>query len=148
MNKTDRIVLVITSVVTIVGTLIAVIVGGNITTNMQQTILEKQQNYTLVFNEIEEKTKLYGETIDILQVIHTDLQPNFVKKVALKETVPIINKFSNVMNRSILYFNEDTSKMIEEIIKNDYWNITKKEIQDIMQAMAKEIREDKKQLGL
>lgn len=146
MSKTDRIILLITSIVTIAGTLIAVIISGNITTNMQKEMLAKELNYTLAFDEIKQKTKLYGETIDILQIIHTDLQPNLMEKVLLKETVPITNKFSNVMNRSILYFNDDISKMIEEVIKNEYWNITKEEIQEIMGAMANEIKEDKKNL--
>ncbi len=114
----------------------------------QYTILKKEKEYSFRIENIIEKIKLYEETIDIFQIIINDLQPNLIEKVKSEESIIISNRFSNVMNRNILYFNESIGKRIEQSIKNNYWNITNTEIETILKAMAKEIKEEKKKIRL
>ena len=98
---------------------------------------------------MKQKEMLYSEVIDIYQVIHNDLIPNFDEKVKNKTSIEITNKYGNVMNRCILYFDEPIVKMIEETMLPGYWeNTNETEMNKIMQAIVKEIKKDRKALEL
>jgi len=144
MNKSKLRELIIGAITTI-G---AIIIGGLITFTTQIRAIKEQKKYEFEINNINAKVKLYEETIDIYQVIENSLKPNFIEKIQTKTSVPITDAFANVMNRNALYFNEIICKEIEESINNNYWNMTKKDMNFIMQEMVKEIKEDKKRLNL
>ncbi len=108
-----------------------------------------QKNYELKYADMKQKEMLYSEVIDIYQVIHNDLIPNFDEKVKNKTSIEITNKYGNVMNRCILYFDEPIVKMIEETMLPGYWeNTNETEMNKIMQAIVKEIKKDRKALEL
>ncbi len=109
----------------------------------------KEKNYSLRYNDMKQKEALYIEVIDIYQVILNELVPNLEDKIKARETLPITNKYANVMNRCILYFDKPIGDMIEKTMQAYYWeNTNKAEMTKIMKAMADEIRSDRKALSL
>lgn len=125
--------------------LIGVLIGSFITFYAQYYILKSEKEYDFRINEINKKTKLYERTVEIYQIILTELNSYILSN---KSTIPITNKFSVTMNKNVLFFNDTIKQKIEKTIKNGYWNINKNQMDDIMQDMVKEIRKDKNVLGL
>lgn len=141
------------TVKTILLPVVAAIVTSLCTTlftlSKEQAIWSDEKNYSLKYADMKQKEKLYEEVIDIYQVIHNDLLPNLEAKVQAGETQVITNKFANIMNRCILYFDESLAYKIEGTMKPNYWErINTEDMITIMQGMVNEIKTDRERLKL